>query len=238
MICTGRTRVLLDCGLGLAEIQRRMARIGVDPADLHAIVVTHEHGDHIGGVSALVRRFHLPVWMTKGTLREWRDPLLPYVQVFSPHTAFVVHDLRIEPYPVPHDAREPCQYVFNDGRFRLGVCSDAGSVTPHMRAVLDGCDGLLLEFNHDSTMLRDGPYPPKLKQRVGGGFGHLSNRQASDLLRSIDCTRLQHLVLTHLSEHNNTPELALAAALAARCCSADRVVCASQADGLWWRELA
>lgn len=237
LVCTGRTQVLLDCGLGLSETERRMAELGLCPADLHAIVVTHEHGDHIGGVASLVRRCGIPVWMTPGTLRKWRDPIVGVVNTVDPHTRFAIEDLNIQPYPVPHDAEEPCQYVFDDGRFRLGVCSDTGTVTPHMRAVLGGCDALLLEFNHDREMLWSGPYPTQLKQRVSGRFGHLSNCQASEMLSSIDCSRLQRLVLTHLSEHNNTPELALMAAYQAGCCDPGRIVCATQQQGMDWYEL-
>lgn len=238
LVCSGRTQVLLDCGLGLSETERRMVGLGLRLADLHAVIVTHEHGDHIGGVAALVRRYGISVWMTQGTLRAWRDPVYPAVSTVDPHTRFVIGDLDIQPYPVPHDAEEPCQYVFNDGRFRLGVCSDAGSVTPHMRTVLSGCHALLLEFNHDSGMLWNGPYPMRLKQRVAGRFGHLSNRQASALLGSIDCSRLQQLVLTHLSENNNTPELALTAACQTGCCDPARIACASQQKGIDWCELA
>lgn len=238
LVCTGRTQVLLDCGLGLSETERRIAEFGLRLEDVHGVVVTHEHGDHIGGVASLVRRYGVSVWMTRGTLRKWRDPIAAMVNAVDPHTRFAIRDLDIQPYPVPHDAEEPCQYVFDDGKFRLGVCSDAGNVTPHMRSVLNGCDALLLEFNHDREMLWNGPYPTHLKQRVSGRFGHLSNCQASELLGSIDCSRLQRLVLTHLSEHNNTPELALTAACQADCCDPTRIACASQQQGMDWYEIA
>jgi phosphoribosyl 1,2-cyclic phosphodiesterase len=155
----------------------------------------------------------------------------------NPHDPFVIGELQVRPYPVPHDAREPCQYVFSDGRFRVGLLTDAGSVTPHMRRALTGCDALLVEFNHDLEMLLGGPYPPPLKRRVAGDHGHLSNAQAAELLASIDCSRLQHLVLTHISETNNTPQHALRAAVDAIGCEKDWIVCAHQQDGLDWREL-
>jgi len=238
LICSGATRVLLDCGLGLAEVRRRLARLQVDAAELDAIVVTHEHGDHLGGVGPLARRFGLPVWMTPGTFSVWRDPVPAQVRLFNPHETFEIGNLRVQPYPVPHDAREPCQYVFGDGRHRLGVLSDAGSVTAHMRATLDACDALLLEFNHDAEMLAAGPYPDSLKQRVGGAYGHLSNAQAAALLNVLDCSRLQQLVLTHLSETNNTPQRALAAASAALSRLPPLLACADQDAGLDWCELA
>lgn len=237
LICAGRTRVLLDCGLGLAEARLRLSRLGVEAAGLDGILVTHEHGDHLGGVGALARRFGLPVWMTPGTYSVWRNPVPSQVRMINPHEAFTIDDLRVQPYPVPHDAREPCQFVFSDGRLRLGVLSDAGSVTAHMRSTLAACDALLLEFNHDSELLAAGPYPDSLKRRVGGAYGHLSNAQAAGLLKSIDCSRLQCLVLTHLSETNNTPARALAAARAVQCCDPDLVVCADQTVGLDWRQL-
>ena len=237
VIATGKTCVLLDCGLPLNEVDARLARLGLCADDLSAILVTHEHGDHIGGVARLARRNRLPVWLTPGTLAAWRTAPEGWVRTFSPHRAFEIGDLTIAPYPVPHDAREPCQYVFGDGARRVGVLTDAGSVTPHMREVLSGLDALLLEFNHDRDMLLRGPYPQSLKVRVAGSKGHLSNAQAADLLATIDCSRLQHLVLTHLSETNNTPEYALHAAATALGGAPDWLVCAHQDAGLDWRDL-
>lgn len=237
LVCSGDTRLLLDCGLGLAEAQKRLAVLEIDAASLTGIVVTHEHGDHLNGVGPLARRFKLPVWMTVGTRSAWRKPVIEGVQLISPHAAFTVGELCIQPYPVPHDAREPCQYVFDDGQHRLGVLSDAGHLTEHMRRTLDACDALMLEFNHDPEMLANGPYAAALKRRVGGDYGHLSNRQAAALLQRIDCSRLQHLVLTHLSETNNTPQRALAAAHGANCCDPALIVCAEQEAGLGWRQL-
>lgn len=235
VIRAGDTCVLLDCGLKLEDVDARLARLGLQADDLTAIVVTHEHGDHIGGVARLARRNRLPVWLTHGTRAVWKTAPAGPIHSFSPHRPFTLGDLQIEPYPVPHDAREPCQYVFGDGRLRLGVLTDAGSVTPHMRSTLDRCDALLLEFNHDRAMLLQGPYPESLKRRVAGGLGHLSNAQAAELLAAIDCSRLQHLVLTHLSEINNTPEHALSAATAALGHAPAWLTCAHQDDGLDWR---
>lgn len=237
IIATGRTCVLLDCGLPLGEVDLRLQRLGLSADDLAAILVTHEHGDHIGGVARLARRNRIPVWLTVGTLAAWKSAPQEWTHTFSPHRPFRIGDLEITPYPVPHDAREPCQYVFGDGSRSIGVLTDAGSVTPHMRAVLSGVDALLLEFNHDRELLMRGPYPPSLKTRVAGGKGHLSNAQAAELLGSIDCSRLQHLVLSHISETNNTPQHALAAAAAALGHVPDWLVCAQQDAGLDWREV-
>lgn len=232
----GDTCVLLDTGFAAAETTRRLKRLGLEPDDLDAIIVTHEHSDHLGGVGPFARRHGLPVWLTAGTLAQWNDPVAD-CRIFSPHEAFAIGDLQVEPYPVPHDAREPCQYVLGDGARRVGVLSDAGSVTVHMRAMLDRCDALLLECNHDDDQLANGPYPPALKRRVAGTLGHLSNVQAAGLLRLLDCSRLQHLALIHLSETNNSPDLARAAVTAALDCDPDWLACAEQETGLGWRNL-
>jgi phosphoribosyl 1,2-cyclic phosphodiesterase len=236
---SGSTRVLIDCGFAAAESQRRLARLGLEPSDLDAILVTHEHADHCGGVSVFARRYGIPVWTTAGTAAAWREAAAcPQLQIVNPHARFAIGDLEIEPYPVPHDAREPCQFVFGDGAVRVGLLSDAGHVTAHMRATLSGCAALLLECNHDAVSLAQGPYPPSLKRRVGGTHGHLSNAQAAGLLASMDCTRLQHLALVHLSERNNTPQLARAAVVEALDCEPDWPTCADQDAGLDWRSVA
>lgn len=231
------TRILIDCGFTLGEAEARLQRLGVDPASLDAILVTHEHGDHLSGVGRLARRYRVPVWMTHGTYACWSDRAVPHCLRFSPHQSFRIGALEVQPYPVPHDAREPCQYVFGAGGLRLGVLSDAGHVTAHVRAMLVDCDALLLECNHDPQMLRDGPYPEALKRRVGSAQGHLSNQQAAALLRDCAVARLQHLVLTHLSETNNAPQLARTAVVDALDGDAPWIVCADQSAGLAWREL-
>jgi phosphoribosyl 1,2-cyclic phosphodiesterase len=238
VVQAGRTTVLMDCGFLLREAEFRLARLGLKPSDLDGILVTHEHADHIGGVSRFARKHELPVWLTPGTYAGWRDPIGPGIRNISPHDAFSIGDLDVQPYPVPHDAREPCQFVFSDGHFRVGVLSDAGSVTGHMLGMLSGCDALMIEFNYDVDMLENGPYPPPLRARVGGPQGHLSNRQAADLLRALDRSHLRHLVLTHLSQKNNTPAHALAACVEALGCDPDWPVVADQDAGLAWRELA
>lgn len=231
------TRVLVDCGFNVRETERRLQRLGLELQALDAILVTHEHSDHLGGVARLARRCGAPVYMTHGTYAAWNDPEVPAVVRFAPHQDFRIGQIDVRPYPVPHDAREPCQYVLAGGALTLGILSDAGHVTPYMRAMLAECDGLMLECNHEPELLARGPYPPSLKYRVGGERGHLSNQQAADLLGNVDLSRLQHLVLTHLSETNNTPAHALAA-ISARLDGSGRVaVCAEQQAGLDWREL-
>lgn len=237
LVEAGATCVMIDCGFSVTETKRRLARLGKVPQDIHAILVTHEHSDHIGGVAAFARRFDVPVWMTAGTSVMHDATSLPCVEWFDGHTAFALGDLEVTPFPVPHDAREPCQFVFSDGAVRLGVLTDTGSITAHIRAQLDACAALLLECNHDSAMLANGPYPPSLKQRVGGRLGHLSNAQAAQLIASLDTARLTHLVAAHISEKNNRPELARAALADALGCAPDWIGIADQADGLDWRQV-
>jgi phosphoribosyl 1,2-cyclic phosphodiesterase len=239
LVEAGRTRVLLDCGFGPRELERRLARLGIAPDQLDAIVVSHEHGDHLGGVLPSARRHGLAVYLTHGTLTAERAA--PEVQallnIIDSHEAFAVGDLAIQPYPVPHDAREPVQYVFSDGCVRLGVLTDAGTATPHIAAMLSACEALVLECNHDLDMLAAGAYPARLKQRIRSPYGHLDNQASAALLARLDNSRLRHLVAAHLSAENNTPALARAALAGALGCSPAWIGVASQAEGCAWREL-
>lgn len=239
LIECGRTCVVLDCGFPLRETLARLARLGREPASISAILVTHEHGDHLGGVGPLARRLGVPVWMTPGTWRAAQATVgrLPALQLFNCHQAFAVGDLEVQPFPVPHDAHEPSQFVFSDGRRRLGVLTDVGESTPHLEQCLSGCDGLLLECNHDRALLRDGPYPDFLKARVGGRLGHLANDTAAAILSRLDSSHLQCLVAAHLSEKNNTPGLAQAALAGALGCDTEFVQIADQDEGLGWQVL-
>lgn len=204
------TRVLVDCGFAARDFIDRCGCLGFDPATLDAILVTHEHGDHIRGVGAVARRFGLPVWLSHGTWRAGRCGDLGQVERFGGHAGgFTIGQIAIEPVPVPHDAREPTQFVFSHGETRLGLLTDLGSITPRVIAAFDAVDALLLECNHDVDLLDNGPYPPSLRARVGGRFGHLNNEQAAAFLAAIDRSRLRHLVAAHISEQNNRPELAL-----------------------------
>ncbi len=238
------TRVMLDCGFGIREMERRLEQFGVAPEGLDAILVTHEHGDHIGGAPRLARKYQVPLWMTHGTLtasgaiaaESNRDDRLQ-VRLIDHHARFSIGNLEVLPFPVPHDAREPAQFVFFDGVARLGVLTDLGSSTQHVESMLAGCDGLVLECNHDQGMLAGGSYPASLKARVGGRYGHLDNDQAAALLRSVRHDRLQHVIAAHLSQQNNTPALAQEALAAALGCAPGWVGIADQAEGFAWREL-
>jgi phosphoribosyl 1,2-cyclic phosphodiesterase len=240
LIEVNTTRILLDCGFGLAETTRRLARLDVAPQELTAIVVTHEHEDHIGGVARFARKHGLPVWLTAGTLRGLEGLFDTGIEVclIRGYLGFAIGDLWVEPFPVPHDAREPAQYVISDGRRRLGVLTDAGHATVHMQRCLTGCDALFLECNHDPELLRAGDYPEPLKARIASRFGHLDNESAAALLAGLDQSRLQHVVAAHLSESNNRPELARNSLAAALGCAPDWVAVAHQEAGLGWRQLA
>ena len=238
----GATRLLLDCGFSTLDATRRLARAGLDPADLAGIIVTHEHSDHLGGVFPIARRFGLPVWITHGTYAAAResDPdagASVDVALIHGEAQFEVGDLQVFPYTVPHDAREPVQYVISDGARRLAVLTDTGSSTPRIEAMLSGCEALVLEANHDLEMLRRGGYPPALQARIAGRFGHLDNATAGRILSAIDQRRLRHVVAAHLSQQNNSPELARAAFAAALGCEANWIAVASQDEGFGWREI-
>jgi phosphoribosyl 1,2-cyclic phosphodiesterase len=239
VVQAGRTSILLDCGFSLSETVARLSRLGLPPESLNGIVVTHEHGDHISGVAKLARKFSIPVWLTHGTLRTQSAAFaaLPITEI-NTHNAFAIGGVEVQPFPVPHDAGEPVQFVFGDGAKRLGVLTDAGHVSQHIEATLSGCNALVLECNHDAGMLADGDYPYRLKQRVGGRFGHLNNDDAAALLGRLDNSRLQHIVAAHLSRKNNQPELAVRALSGALGCDEDWIAVATQDEGLDWREIA
>ena len=214
LIEAGDTRILVDCGYPAREFAARCERLGFDPGSLTAILVTHEHGDHTRGVGPVARRFGAPVWMSHGTWYAADFGAIPAPNLFAAHGGdFTIGDMTVTPVPVPHDAREPTQFVITHGGARLGLLTDLGSITPRVIEAFDGVDALLLECNHDPDMLAAGPYPPSLQARVGGQYGHLNNRQAADFLRRIDHRRLRHLVAAHLSEKNNAPHLARQALL-------------------------
>ncbi len=206
LVQAGDTLLLVDCGFPLRDTEQRLARLGVAASQLHAVLVTHEHGDHCNGVRVLANRYRLPVYMTAGTARARQLADVQQAVVIDSHNTFAIGDIQIQPVAVPHDAAEPVQYVFNWAGKRLGVLTDLGAITPFVRDHYRSCDALLLESNHCVDMLARGPYPPSLKLRVGGRFGHLNNAQAAELLHEIEAERLQHLVIAHLSEKNNTLE--------------------------------
>ncbi len=239
IVTCGGTRVLLDCGFGPRETVARLARLGTAPDELTGIVVTHEHSDHVAGAFRLARRFSLRVWMTAGTFAAAPRGLskLPDVELIDSHRPFALNELEVHPFPVPHDAREPVQFVFSDGKCRLGVLTDTGCSTPHIERMLSGCEALVLECNHDVQMLCRGSYPPALKARIAGRYGHLDNTAAAALVAAVDTSRLRHVIAAHLSAENNLPELAQSALAGALNCHPDWIGVAHQTQGFGWRDI-
>lgn len=237
-----QTRIMLDCGFSIKETALRLERLNLSPTELAGIVITHEHDDHAGGAFKFAAKYNIPVWLTYGTLKM-AERYFPNqhdlkLNVIDGHSAIVIEDVHVQPYTVPHDAREPVQCVFSDGNFKLGVLTDVGRSTPHIEETLSGCHALMLECNHDAEMLRNGPYSWALKKRVGGELGHLENAESAKLLAKLDNSKLQHIVAAHLSAKNNTPALAKSALAQVLGCETDWVGVADQIQGLAWRVIA
>lgn len=227
-------RLLIDCGLGLKQLTRRLGEAGLQPEDIHAIFITYEHGDHIGCARSLALRYRIPVWMSCGTHEGIGSPDFDgLLHSARDSHAIDLGGLQIMPFTVPHDAREPLQLTCTDGATKLGVLTDLGHATAHLLAHLARCDALLLECNHDSELLAQSSYPPFLKRRVGGMYGHLSNGAAGAIAGSVLHRRLKHLVAAHLSEQNNRPELAHQA-MSDALGSATELVIADGASGTRW----
>jgi phosphoribosyl 1,2-cyclic phosphodiesterase len=274
VVSGGRTRILVDCGLSSKELFRRMKLVGEEPETLDAILITHEHSDHVNGVAVTARKLGIPVYFTEGTHRAWmrwltprrqmtyaqwleqcrkqaaerqaeahseaaagegepdesdlfeapeqaeppspskaKDPTwLPAVEYFKAGEPFEIGDIAVSPFTIPHDAADPVGFVFKTEGVRLASATDLGYISPNVRAQLQGVDLLLLESNHDLEMLRDGPYPWSVKQRVLSRVGHLSNEAAAGFLEDGYDGQAAYVILAHLSESNNLPELAQVAA--------------------------
>lgn len=200
------TTLLVDNGFSLRQFTRRLDRFGIEPDSIDAVLLTHEHGDHSGGIERLCTSHGIPLWTAVGTARAVLAPDFQYYRLIAGQ-AVTIGGIEVLPITVPHDASEPLQFIFHqlDNGKRLGILTDTGHVTRHIVEAFDNLDALLLEFNYDAGMLESGPYPEMLKQRVGGNHGHLSNEQSIELLRQIDTARLNCLIAAHISEKNNMP---------------------------------
>ncbi len=235
---SANTTVMLDCGFGLREVESRLARLQMKPAHISAIVVTHEHQDHVGGVFKFARLHQIPVWLSCGTYQAVKASSDGVSMHFCRDGDRVaIGDLELFPYTVPHDAREPLQYVVGDGCRKLGVLTDAGHATPRVIEALGACDALVLECNHDRRMLAESTYPPSLKRRIAGAYGHLSNETSAEILSAIDKQCLRTVVCAHLSRQNNTPALALAALCGVLDAGQVNVMAACQEQGFAWLDL-
>lgn len=233
------SRLLIDCGFSLRELNRRLSRHGLSADDIDAVFVTHEHGDHIGCALTLSRCHRVPVWMSHGTWEAAGEPELTELIRFAADLQTIsVGDVELTPYEVPHDAGEPLQLRCTDGASRLGVLTDAGSSTPHLVLQLQHCHALLLECNHDRSMLKRSAYPPSLKSRIGGDHGHLANDTAAEILAACVHPGLNRLVAAHLSQQTNRPELARAALAPVLGGSLDDVVVADPVLGFDWLVVA
>jgi len=237
----GGTRLLVDCGLNLRDTERRLARLNLMPSEIDGILVTHEHGDHACGVFDFAAAHGATVYLTHGTLgalhAEGKVVEGVRISIISSKDVFSVNCMEVRPFTVPHDAREPVQFVLSDGAARLGVLTDIGSLTAHVEQSLSGCDALVLECNYDVEMLWSGAYPRWLKERIAGPFGHLDNGQSERLLGALDCSRLKHVICAHLSQQNNRPELARAALARAMGCEESWIGLAGQEEGFDWRSI-
>lgn len=253
VLSSSRTRILVDAGLSCREFFKRMAAAGEDPRTLDAILITHEHQDHVQGLAVTARKLGIPVYFTEPTHRAWvrwmtpqkrvtyadwlasrrvqerdqepatsdqvdepeaeskaeKDPCaLPAIEYFCSGSGFCVGDISITPFTIPHDAADPVGFVFEADGVRVGLATDLGYMPENAKRHLKKCDVLMLESNHDLDMLRDGPYPWSVKQRVLSRVGHLSNLAAAEFLEGEYDGGAAYIVLAHLSESNNLPELA------------------------------
>lgn len=227
------TVLMIDCGFSVKSTLARLEQVDCRPESISAILVTHEHSDHISGVARFAKRFNVPVYSSRGTARTGKLENVETMHWIVPDNAFSIDDMAVMPVAVPHDANEPCQFVVTVGGKRLGIVTDLGSVSEHVYAEYKECDALLLEANHDLEMLWAGKYPPQLKQRVASDWGHLSNAQAKEFLHAVNTERLSTLVLGHLSEQNNCIEKVKG------CFSSfeeiiDSIIYACQKEGFGW----
>ena len=228
------THLLIDCGLGIRQLDARLGQAGMLAEQIDAIFITHEHGDHIGCARQLALRERIPVWMSRGTWLGLGQPDFEgLLRIAGDAVPIVVGGLEITPFTVPHDAREPLQLTCSDGAARLGVLTDLGHATTHVLQQLSGCATLLLECNHDPALLAVSTYPPFLKQRVGGPWGHLANDAAAALAAALQPRGLRQVVAAHLSEQNNRPEL-VQRALSAVLCAATEIHVADARSGSGW----
>lgn len=233
LVQLGDTLILVDCGFTLKQAEARFARLGVRPGDLSAILVTHEHSDHAGGVAALAYKYAVPVHASWGTLKgAGSNGATLTGSVINSHEPFRIGGIRVQPVVVPHDAREPTQFVFEGDAGRIGVISDIGHVTPFVTSQYQGVHGLLMESNYDQTMLIRGRYPERVKRRIASDLGHLSNEQAAGFLAAVAWSGLK-VVVGHVSEENNHPDL-LQETFAPLAPEVDDLAFATQDDGADW----
>jgi phosphoribosyl 1,2-cyclic phosphodiesterase len=245
LVSSSTTRLLVDAGISCRETFKRMRAVGDDPRTLSAILITHEHSDHVNGLAMLAKKLGIPVHISGGTHQAWaramRDengelPQLEKLELFCAGRRFQVGDIDITPFTIPHDAADPVGFTFRAEGVKVGLATDLGYVPASVRDHLRGCDVLVMESNHDVEMLRGGPYPWSVKQRVMSRVGHLSNEALADFFSNDYDGSASYVVLAHLSEQNNHPDLARRAAERAlgprRTLLRNRVLLAEQTEAL------
>jgi phosphoribosyl 1,2-cyclic phosphodiesterase len=240
LIASVKTRILVDCGLSCRETFRRLQAAGEEPERLDAILISHEHSDHVSGLPVLARKTHATVFMTGPANDAWGkacdDSDLDRLELFSAGRRFTVGDIEVTPFTVPHDAADPVAFTFRCDGIKVGIVTDLGYIPRSVAEHVRGCDMLVIESNHDLEMLRTGPYPWSVKQRVGSRVGHLSNSTLADFFANDYDGSAAFVVLAHLSEHNNHPEIARRSAEGALQASRDllrnRLLLAAQHNAL------
>ena len=201
---TRRTKILVDAGISHRQLTVRLKKLGVQMSDIDAVLITHEHTDHV----AAIPQIKAPVYVSSSTVSLWKDKVKD-LKEFEPGSQFFLNDTLITPFPVPHDALDPVGFTIEIDHKKLGIVTDIGSVTALVRERLRGSNALILEFNYDEGMLLYSSYPWDLKQRIKSRLGHLSNEDAAGLLQNLIHEELRYVILAHLSEVNNTPKKAL-----------------------------
>ncbi len=236
---TTTTHVLLDCGFGLREIEQKLIISGIHPSSLSAIIITHEHQDHVGSAFLLAAQYNIPIWTSFGTFqatkRKKNDVVINFCKD-GDHLA--IGDLEFTAFTVPHDAQEPLQFHVTNGNTKLGILTDLGQITPLVSSSLKSCDALIIECNHDLEMLEKSPYPAFLKKRIQSKFGHLANEDAVRFIEEMDKSKLKKIIGAHLSEQNNCPNLVKKMLETATNNHAIEIIIACQNNGFDWIELS
>lgn len=231
-------RLLIDCGFGIRQLQARLAQAQLQPEDIDAVFITHEHSDHIGCAQALAVRYRIPIWMSEGTHAALGAPDFDgLLRVAHDMDGIDLGTFQALPFTVPHDAREPLQLRCSDGAAHLAVLTDLGHASTHVLEQLQGCHALMIEANHDPAMLQASRYPPFLKRRVAGPYGHLANAATAEILQAVQHAGLRHVVAAHLSARNNTQSLAQQALADALGWELEAIAVADPGHGTHWQRV-
>jgi phosphoribosyl 1,2-cyclic phosphodiesterase len=239
LVKQNKSLLMVDCGFAIQDIVLRLDRLNESPENITGILLTHEHEDHVKGAFRLANKFKIPVWLSYGTFKMCEKHMIKSYEIdlniIDSHNTFEIENFIIQPFPVPHDAREPIQFTLSDGNHKLGILTDTGSSTPHIEKMLQKLDALIIEFNHDLSLLESSEYTFSLKKRIRGKLGHLDNQTAAEILGKIQFKQLKHLVAAHLSEKNNSEDLVKEAIVEKIGCERDWIKIATQIGGTSWQ---